>query len=128
MTEVHTDHFLPFISGWLIVMVCLTAGLSQVKTPHLKLLFTRILAVVGCTALLLGAWWLARTANSLVFAAVGCITVVGLNLLTMRICPHCAKTIYPRTMLAIGFCPRCGTNLSAPHERTATWNQAPNKL
>jgi len=128
MSDIHTDHFGRFLTAWLIVMVCLTVGLGHVKTPYVKLRFARILAVVGCASLLAGAWWLANTRDELLFAAVGCITLVGLNLLTTRICPHCAKTIYPRTMLALGFCPRCGTNLSAPHERTASARQTAEKM
>jgi hypothetical protein len=127
MSEIHANHFLSFMAGWLVVMACLSAGLARVKTPHLKLVLTRILGIVGCASLLLAAWRLPETTNGLLFVAVGCITVVGLNLLTTRICPHCAKTIYPRSMLALGFCPRCGTNLNAPHERSASWHRAAEK-
>jgi hypothetical protein len=127
MSEVHPNHFLAFMAGWLIVMACLSAGLAQVKTPHLKLVLARILGIVGCAALLLAAWRLPETTNGLLFAAVGCVTVVGLNLLTTRICPHCAKTIYPRRMLALGFCPRCGASLDAPHERSASGHRAAEK-
>jgi hypothetical protein len=80
--DIRTGHFLPFLLGWLVVMLCFTAGLAQVRTPNLKLLLTRTQGIVGCASLLLGAWWLSGTTKGLMFAIVGCIAVVSLNFFT----------------------------------------------
>jgi hypothetical protein len=121
--EIHTDHFLQFCFGWLALVVCSAAALNAVRSPYVKLLLTRAQGVLAGVLLLCGSWWLSASTTGILFATVGVVVVVSLNFFTIRICPHCAKTLYPRTELMLGFCPRCGANLSAPHERTANWRE-----
>jgi hypothetical protein len=116
--------FLLFFFGWLVFVVFSAAALVPVRTPYVKLLLTRTNGIVGAALILWGGWWLSGTSKGMLFATVGVITVASLNFFTIRICPHCAKTLYPRNQLALGFCPRCGANMSAPHERTANWREA----
>jgi hypothetical protein len=113
-----------FLFGWLVLVACGTAALAWVKTPYIKLLLTRIGGILGGAVFLAGAWWFSDTSKGLAFATIGTIAVVAVNFFTVRICPHCAKTLYPRGELARGFCPRCGADMSAAHERTATWREA----
>jgi hypothetical protein len=121
MFQTHLDHLSEFTFGWLIVMVCCAVAVVRVRTPRLKLLLTRTQGVLGGASLVLGGWWFSATTTGLLFAVIGVISVVSLNFFTIRICPHCAKTVYPRTQLMLGFCPRCGADLGAAHERTANW-------
>src|ERR1700683_3600258 len=123
MFHIHTDRVILFFFGWLVVVVFSATALVQVRTPYVKLLITRALGVVGGASLLWGGWLLSGTTKDILFATVGVITIVTVNFFTIRICPHCAKTLYPRHQLALGFCPRCGANLGAPHERTANWRE-----
>jgi predicted RNA-binding Zn-ribbon protein involved in translation (DUF1610 family) len=119
----HPNRLEEFLFGWLAFALCVTAALTWVKTPYIKLLLTRAGGVLGATVFLAGAWRFSETTDGLLFATVGTILVVVLNLFTIRICPHCAKTLYPRSELARGFCPRCGANMGKSHERTATWHE-----
>jgi len=121
--HVHPDRLQEFLFGWLALVICATAALTWVKTPYLKLLLTRVGGLVGVAVFLVGAWRFSETTEGLVFATVGIIVVATINFFTIRVCPHCAKTLYPRSELARGFCPRCGANMSGVHERTATWHE-----
>ena len=115
MFHVYPNRFEEFLFAWLVLVVCATAVLTRVKTPYIKLLLTRTLGLVGGAVLLAGAWGLSATSKGLIFATIGVILVVTMNFFTIRICPHCAKTLYPRNEFAVGFCPRCGADMSAPH-------------
>lgn len=99
------------------------AFLNRVKVPYVKLLLIRAASIFGPALLLLGVWHFSEAAQGSYFAIGGLIAVAALNLCCVRVCPHCARTVWPRQELALGLCPRCGTDLSRSHERAATWHR-----
>jgi uncharacterized paraquat-inducible protein A len=123
MSNAHPDRLQEFMVGWLALVVCVAVALARVKTPYIKWLLTRAGAILGAALCLIGVWLFSETTNELVFAALSITIIVILNFFTIRVCPHCAKTLYPRNDLARGFCPRCGANMSANHERRVTWRE-----
>jgi hypothetical protein len=113
-----------FFLIWCAIAFGVGAVLDRVKVPYTKLLLIRVASILGAALLLLGVWLLSGTAQGLYFGIGGLITVVALNFYCVRVCPHCARTAWPRYELALGLCPRCGTDLSCPHERVATWQRS----
>jgi len=122
-----TPHMSPlgvFLLMWCAVAFGVGAFLNQVKVPYAKLLLIRVGSIVGAALLLLGVWHFSEAAQGLFFGICGLTSVLAINFYCVRVCPHCARTAWPRYELALGFCPRCGSDLNRPHERVANWRRA----
>lgn len=112
-----------FLLTWGAVAFGLGAFLSQMKAPYAKLLLIRMGSILGAALLLLGVWHFSETSKGLFFGICGLTSVLALNFYCVRVCPHCARTAWPRYELSLGLCPRCGLDLSRPHDRLATWRR-----
>ena len=117
MATPHVSSLGAFLLTWGGITFAVGIFLNQVKVPHAKLLLIRAWSILAAALLLLGVWHFSGAAQGLYFGIVGLTAVVVLNFFCLRVCPHCARTAWPRHELALGFCPRCGTDLSRPHER-----------
>ena len=113
-----------FLVVWCAVAFGAGAVLDRVRVPYRKLMLIRVASILGAVLLLLGAWLFSGRSPGLFFGVGGLSIVVLLNVYCVRVCPHCARTVWPRYELALGHCPRCGTDLSCPPERIATWRRA----
>ena len=117
MITMGTRPFQLFLIGWLILGSTAQLTLALVRTPYTKWVLTRVSGIATGAALVIGAWFFIREPGTVVFAAISTTMIVILNFVIVRVCPQCAKTIYPRTQLALSFCPRCGAMLDGPHRR-----------
>jgi hypothetical protein len=124
MATLHMSPLGVFFLTWGVTVIGVGVFLDRVKVPYAKLLLIRAWSILGAALLLLGVWHFSETAQGFYFGIIGLTTVVVLNFYCVRVCPHCARTAWPRHEFAFAFCPRCGADLSRPHERVATWRRA----
>ena len=113
-----------FLLVWLAVTAGIGAASARMAAPYAKQRLIRAVGILSAASLVVGVWYFSTDSHGLYLAVGGMIAVTAINFFCVRVCPHCARTSWPRFELRVGFCPRCGTDMSRPHERTATWRRA----
>ena len=118
------SHLSIFLLAWVAVTAGMGAVSAQMRAPYAKLRPIRVAGILSATSLIVGVWYFSGNTQGLYFAVGGIVAVTAINFFCIRVCPHCARASWPRLELWVSFGPRCGTDMSRPHERTATWRRA----